>query len=216
MKLVIGNKNYSSWSLRPWLLMRVLELPFEEVLVPLYGPDSKAALLRHTPSGKVPALHDGALVIWDSLAIVEYLAEQYPGVPVWPADGEARALARCVAAEMHSGFTALRTHMPMNCRASLPGKGLNDQVLADIARITTLWIECRSRHAAEGPFLFGAFSAADAFYAPVVSRFISYAVTLPAACQAYVEAVRELPAMAQWYEAALAEPMRIASSEPYA
>lgn len=216
MKLVIGNKNYSSWSLRPWLLMRVLELPFEEVLVPLYGPDSKSALRLHSPTGKVPTLHDGEVVVWDSLAIVEYLAEQYPGVAVWPADAEVRALARCVVAEMHSGFAALRTHMPMNCRGSHPGKGLNEAVLADIARITELWLDCRTRFAGEGPFLFGPFSAADAFYAPVVSRFLTYGVSLPAICQAYVEVVRTLPAMVEWYEAGIQETMRIAASEPYA
>lgn len=215
MRLVIGNKNYSSWSLRPWLLMRVLDLPFEEQLIPLYGPDSKEALRLHSPTGKVPTLHDGAVVIWDSLAIVEYLAEQYPGVAIWPTDSEVRALARCVVAEMHSGFSALRTHMPMNCRGSHPGQGINDAVLADIARINELWIDCRTRFAAEGPFLFGAFSAADAFYAPVCSRFITYGVSLPAICQAYVETVRALPAMEEWYAAGVQEPMRIAASEPY-
>ncbi len=215
MKLVIGNKNYSSWSLRPWLLMQVLELPFEELLIPLYSPDSKALLKAHTPSGKVPALHDGDLALWDSLAIVEYLAEQYPGVAVWPAEASTRAVARCVVAEMHSGFAALRSHMPMNCKASLPGKGLNAEVEADIARITAIWAECRARHAAAGPFLFGSFTAADAFYAPVVSRFLTYGVALPPVCLAYVDTVRALPAMAAWYAAALAETDRIAASEPY-
>jgi glutathione S-transferase len=217
MKLIIGNKNYSSWSLRPWLLMRMLDLPFEEVLIPLYTPDAKAQLLARAPSGKVPALHDGTLVVWDSLAIVEYLAEQYPGVPVWPADAEARAIARSVTAEMHAGFSALRTHMPMNCRASLPGKGHTPEVLADIARITALWSDCRARFgAAGGPFLFGAFSAADAFYAPVVTRFLTYGVALPDDARAYVEAVRALPAMQAWYAAGIAETDRIAASEPYA
>lgn len=215
MKLVIGNKNYSSWSLRPWLLMQVLELPFEEQLVPLYGMDSKPQLLAQAPSGKVPSLHDGTLVLWDSLAIIEYLAEQYPGVAVWPADGEARAIARCAAAEMHSGFSALRTHMPMNCRGSYPGKGQTPEVLADIARITALWADCRGRFGQDGPFLFGAFCAADAFYAPVVSRFLTYAVPLPAACQDYVETVRALRAMQQWHADGAAEPYEIAASEPY-
>ena len=215
MKLIIGNKNYSSWSLRPWLLMQVLELPFEEVLIPLYAPGAKEKLLAQAPSGKVPALHDGDLVLWDSLAITEYLAEQYPGVAVWPADAEARAIARCVAAEMHSGFSALRTHMPMNCRASHPGKGQTPEVLADIARITALWTDCRTRFGAGGPFLFGAFSAADAFYAPVVSRFLTYAVALPSICQDYVAAVRALPAMQAWYAAGIAEQERVAGSEPY-
>ncbi|MES2683164.1 MAG: glutathione S-transferase family protein [Pseudomonadota bacterium] len=215
MKLVIGNKNYSSWSLRPWLLMQVLDLPFEEVLIPLYQPGSRETLLTLTPSGKVPTLIDGELVIWDSLAIVEYLAEQYPGVAVWPADAEARATARCVAAEMHAGFAALRNHMPMNLRASHPGKGHTPEVLADIARITELWLDCRARFGSEGPFLFGPFSAADAFYAPVVTRFLSYGVSLPAVCREYVEAVRTLPAMQVWYAAGIAETDRIAASEPY-
>lgn len=215
MKLVIGNKNYSSWSLRPWLLMQVLGLPFEELLVPLYAPGAKQALLAQAPSGKVPALHDGALVLWDSLAIVEYLAEQYPDIAVWPAPADARAIARCVSAEMHAGFTALRSHMPMNCRASHPGKGHTPEVLADIARITALWTDCRARFGHQGPFLFGAFSAADAFYAPVVARFITYDVPLSAICRSYVQAVRALPAMAQWYAAAAAETERAAASEPY-
>ena len=215
MKLVIGNKNYSSWSLRPWLLMRVLDLPFDEQLVPLYAPGSKPELLLRSPTGKVPALHDGDLVIWDSLAITEYLAEQFPGVAVWPADSDARAIARCVAAEMHSGFSALRTHMPMNCRASLPGKGQTPEVLADIARICELWLDCRSRFSRGGPFLFGAFSAADAFYAPVVTRFVTYGVSLPTICREYVDALRALPAMVEWVAAGVAETERIAASEPY-
>lgn len=215
MKLVIGNKNYSSWSLRPWLLMRVLDLPFEELLVPLYGPDSREQLRLHTPSGKVPTLRDGDVVVWDSLAIVEYLAEQYPGVAVWPQDAEVRALARCVAAEMHSGFTALRTHMPMNCRVSHPGRGHTPEVLADIERIVAVWTECRARFGGSGPFLFGDFTAADAFYAPVVTRFATYGVTLPAVCQDYAEAVLALPAMQEWYAAGRAETYRIAASEPY-
>jgi len=215
MKLVIGNKNYSSWSLRPWLLMRVLDLPFEELLVPLYGPGSREALLRHSPSGKVPTLIDDAVTVWDSLAIVEYLAEQYPGVAVWPPDAEVRAHARCVAAEMHSGFGALRTHMPMNLRASHPGKGHTPEVLADIERIVEVWSDCRARFGREGPFLFGAFTAADAFYAPVVTRFKTYGVSLPAECQTYAEAVLALPAMREWTAAGLAESHRIAASEPY-
>ena len=216
MNLVIGNKNYSSWSLRPWLLMRVLDLPFEEELIPLYGPDSKPRLLERAPHGKVPALHDGALVIWDSLAIVEYLAEQYPGVAVWPRDTEARAIARSVACEMHSGFSALRTHMPMNLRASLPGKGRTPQVVEDIERIQDLWEDCRERYGQDGPFLFGEFSAADAFFAPVVTRFVTYGVPLSDLCGDYRDTVLALPAMQEWYAAGLRETERIAASEPYA
>lgn len=216
MKLVIGNKNYSSWSLRPWLLMRALEIPFEEELVPLYREDSKSRLLQHAPSGRVPVLHDGELVVWDSLAIIEYLAEQFPGVAVWPRDTEARAHARSVCAEMHSGFTALRSHMPMNCRASLPGEGQTPAVLADIARIGEIWEDCRRRHALEGPYLFGEFSAADAFFAPVVTRFVTYQVPLTELGDEYVETMRGLPALQEWYLAALKETERIEASEPYA
>lgn len=216
MKLVIGNKNYSSWSLRPWLLMRVLDLPFEEEIIPLYQPDSKAQLLARAPSGKVPALHDGELVIWDSLAITEYLAEQYPGVAVWPHDAEPRAIARCVSAEMHAGFAALRNQMPMNCRGSYPGKGQTPEVMADVARILELWQDCRARYGLEGPYLFGEFCAADAFFAPVVTRFVTYGVTVPNSCRDYMAAVRELPALRDWYAAAVLEPGRIAVSEPYA
>ena len=215
MKLIIGNKNYSSWSLRPWLLMRVLELPFEELLIPLYESGSVERLQQHSPTGKVPTLQDGALLVWDSLAIVEYLAEQFPGVAVWPHDAESRAHARCVVAEMHSGFSALRQHMPMNCRAELPGKGQTPAVLADIARIIQIWTDCREKYSADGPFLFGAFSAVDAFYAPVVSRFQTYAPELPAICQQYLATVRALPAMAEWVAAGIAEPNRIAASEIY-
>lgn len=153
MKLVIGNKNYSSWSLRPWLLMKVLDLPFEEELIPLYQADSKPRLLERAPHGKVPVLHDEGLVIWDSLAIVEYLAEQFPGVAVWPRDTEARAIARSVTCEMHSGFSALRTHMPMNLRAALPGRGRTPEVADDIERIQDLWQDCRERYGQGGAFL---------------------------------------------------------------
>lgn len=215
MKLVIGNKNYSSWSLRPWLLMKVLELPFTEQLIPLYQPDSKPRLLEQAPSGKVPALHDESLVIWDSLAITEYLAEQFPGVAVWPRDTEARAVARSVACEMHSGFGALRTHMPMNLRAALPGKGRTPQVQEDIERIQDLWSDCRERYGQDGPFLFGAFSAADAFYAPVVTRFVTYEVPLSDLGADYRDSLLALPAMQDWYAAARLETERISASEPY-
>lgn len=216
MKLVIGNKNYSSWSLRPWLLMKVLDLPFEEELIPLYQADSKPKLLERAPHGKVPALHDEGLVIWDSLAIVEYLAEQFPGVPVWPRETEARAIARSVACEMHSGFSALRTHMPMNLRAALPGKGRRPEVIEDIERVQDLWQDCRERYGEGGPFLFGEFCAADAFFAPVVTRFVTYEVPLADACADYRDAILGLPAMQEWYSAGVQEAERIAASEPYA
>jgi glutathione S-transferase len=188
--LVIGNKNYSSWSLRPWLAMKVLGIPFEEKRVPLYGPDSKRELLQYSPAGKVPCLVDGELRVWDSLAILETLAERHPGL--WPAEATLRARARSVSAEMHSGFPNLRQHMSMNVRKRHPGKGRTPEVLAEIARIVEIWGEAR------GPFLFGPFCAADAMYAPVVLRFRTYEVELPAACRAYADAVLALPALQEW------------------
>lgn len=200
MKLVIGNKNYSSWSLRPWLAMKVAGIAFEEERIPLYLPESKARILAVNPAGKVPCLVDGTLRVWDSLSILEYLAETHP--QLWPADRTARALARSVSAEMHSGFAQLRTHMSMNIRRSLPGRGRTPESLAEAARIMALWSDCRARHGAGGPFLFGAFSNADAMYAPVVLRFRTYAVELPPDCDAYAQAVLALPAMREWIAAA--------------
>jgi len=190
MLLVIGNKNYSSWSLRPWLAMKVLGIPFEEKRIPLYGPDSKRELLQYSPAGKVPCLVDGELRVWDSLAILEYLAERHPGL--WPAEATLRARARSVSAEMHSGFPNLRQHMSMNVRKRHPGKGRTPEVLAEIARVVGIWGEAR------GPFLFGPFCAADAMYAPVVLRFRTYEVELPPVCRAYADAVLALPALQEW------------------
>ena len=168
MLLVIGNKNYSSWSLRPWLAMKVLGLDFEEKRIALYTPQAKAELLRHSPAGKVPILIDGSTVVWDSLAILEYLAERQgagQGASLWPADRSERARARSLAAEMHSGFAQLRTHMSMNVRRRHPGKGRTPEVLAEVARIQQIF------DSAKGPFLFGGFGAVDAMYAPVLLRF---------------------------------------------
>jgi len=216
MKLVIGNKNYSSWSLRPWLALRVAQIPFEEVRIPLYQPGSKARQLGYAPSGKVPVLIDGGLKIWDSLAIAEYLAERFPERGLWPAELGARAWARSISAEMHAGFAALRSQMPMNCRGHFPGCGQSDAVRAEIERIVSIWRECRERYAENGPFLFGAFSNADAFYAPVATRFLTYEVALPPVCRTYVDAVIALPAMQEWYAAAIVESERLEHSEPYA
>ena len=210
--LIIGNKNYSSWSLRPWLAMKVTGIPFRELLVPIREGDWDAEIARLSPSRRVPVLKDGGLVVWDSLAIVEYLAERHPQAGLWPADPTARALARSATAEMHSGFNALRSAMPMNLRASLPGRGRTDGVAADIARIVALWRDCRGR-ASGGPFLFGAFSAADAFFAPVVTRFKTYAVDLDSAAAAYRDAVLALPALGEWYAAARNEPWIIGNDE---
>ncbi len=211
--LVVGNRNYSSWSLRGWLAARMAGIEFEEQLVRLSEPGSRAVLLRHSPAGKVPILKHGARVVWDSLAIVEYLAEQRPQAGLWPADPDARALARSIAAEMHAGFVALRQHMPMNLKKRLPGKGQGPGVAADIARIGAIWQDCRSRFGAGGPFLFGEPCAADAMYAPVATRFRTYGVGLEPVAQAYADAVLAWPAFLEWQAAALEEPWIIAEDE---
>lgn len=211
--LVVGNKNYSSWSLRGWLAARLAGIAFDEIVVPLSQPGSRETLLAHSPAGKVPVLKHGARVIWDSLAIIEYLAEHRPEAGLWPADPDARALARSVAAEMHAGFTALRTHMPMNLKKSLPGKGQGPGVADDIERIGAIWRDCRARFGAGGPFLFGQPSAADAMYAPVATRFRTYAVELDPVCRAYVDAIFAWPAFVEWRAAALAEPWIIQDDE---
>lgn len=204
LRLIIGNKNYSSWSLRPWLAMKVAGIGFEEVRIPLYVPGAKERILEFSPAGKVPSLVDGALRLWDSLSICEYVAEREPAL--WPRDPAARALARSVSAEMHSGFQGLRSQMSMNVRRRYPGRGRTPESLADIGRIVALWSDCRARydaHAAAqvtdpGPFLFGRFSIADAMYAPVVLRFRTYEVELPPVCRAYADAVTALPALQEW------------------
>ena len=216
--LVIGNKAYSSWSLRGWLAARLAGIDCEERLVRLSEPGSRAALLAQSPAGKVPVLHHGERVIWDSLAIIEYLAEQRPAAGLWPEDPAARAHARSIAAEMHAGFAALRSHMPMNLRKSLPGKGRGPGVAADIERIETIWQDCRRRFGGQGGggeagFLFGRPSAADAMYAPVATRFRTYGVTLDPVGAAYVEAVHAWPAFREWQAAALAEPWIIPEDE---
>jgi glutathione S-transferase len=188
MILVIGNKNYSSWSLRPWIAMKVLGLKFEERRIPLYVPGAKEQILQDSPAGKVPVLIDGGTRVWDSLAILEYLAEK--SGRLWPADAAMRARARSVSAEMHSGFANLRNHMSMNIRKRYPDKGRTPEVLQEVARINAIWSE------AKGPFLFGEFSAADAMYAPVVLRFRTYEVDV--ANRAYYDAVLALPAMQEW------------------
>ncbi len=203
--LVIGNKAYSSWSLRPWLLMKHAGIAFDEIRVSLYEEGAKQKLLQYSAAGKVPVLKDGELTIWDSLAICEYLAEKHPEKQLWPAQPAVRAHARSVSAEMHSGFTNLRSQMPMNVRREIPGRGRTPEVAAEVTRIETIWNECRSRHGAGGPFLFGAFSIADAMYAPVVSRFRTYGVALGGAAALYAGAIHALPAMQEWIAGAHAE-----------
>ena len=212
--LLIGNKNYSSWSLRPWLLMRQAGLAFREVRIPLYTPESKAAIRKYSPSGKVPCLLDGGLVVWDSLSICEYLAEKHSALNLWPADAHGRAAARSVSAEMHSGFQNLRQRMSMNCRRSFPGLGRTVEVAADIERVQQIWSDCRARFGQSGPFLFGAFSIADAMYGPVVLRFRTYAVQLDPICRQYADAILALRALQEWVADGAAETEVIAAFEP--
>jgi len=205
LTLVIGNKNYSSWSLRPWLAMKQFGLDFDEVRIALYTPESTEKIQQYSPSGKVPVLIHDTLTIWETLAICEYLAEQFPTLQWWPEDQTARAIARSVSAEMHSGFQNLRQNMPMNCRARLPGKGMSPEVQKDIDRITAIWQECRQRFGSGGNLLFGEFTIADAMFAPVVSRFLTYDVPLDPVSRAYAEAILALPTMQEWIKAGEAE-----------
>lgn len=210
LTLVIGNKNYSSWSMRAWLLMRQYRIEFEEVQIPLRQTDSLERKLVYSPAGKVPILLDGDLRIWDSLAIVEHVAERFPEKALWPPDEEARALARSVSAEMHSGFTNLRSQMPLNCRARRPEAGCGPGVQEDIDRICEIWRECRTRHGAAGEFLFGEFSAADAMFAPIASRFQTYGVEIDRDVAEYPQAILAIPAVKEWMEDAQREPWSIA------
>ncbi len=205
--LVLGNKNYSSWSVRAWLAAKRTGVAFDEIVIPLDQPSTVSAIAAHSPSGKVPVLKmaDG-LLVWDSLAIGEYLAERYPEAELWPAAEEARAVARAVVAEMHAGFQALRSQCAMNVRARKPARFRTPELEADIRRIVMLWNDCRRRFGGEGPFLFGAWTLADAFFAPVVSRFVTYRVGVDTVCQAYMEAVLETAAVKEWFAAARAEP----------
>lgn len=212
LTLVIGNKNYSSWSLRPWLALKYAEVEFEEIRIPLDLPTTHDAILYYSPSGRVPVLRDNSLTIWESLAICEYIAERY-APHLWPQDMAARAVARAVSAEMHAGFVKLRQNMPMNCRARLPGTGKTPGVQADIDRITTIWRECRQTYGQRGDFLFGQFSIADAMFAPVIFRFVTYDVALDNLSQEYVEAMRSLPAMQEWLGAANVESENITHSQ---
>ncbi len=202
--LIIGNRNYSSWSLRAWLALAASGGEFDDMVIPLRQADTRENILRHSPSGKVPVLRHGDTVIWDSLAIAEYLAEHVPHAELWPSAIEARAAARAVSAEMHAGFLALRRAMPMNIRATPPTQApeLADDVRADVNRIEAIWRNCRQHFGADGELLFGGFTIADAMYAPMASRFRTFGVTLEDTAQAYVEAVLGHPLMVQWTEAA--------------
>lgn len=213
LTLVIGNKNYSSWSLRPWLFLKYHDIAFEEIRIPLYREDSKPKLLSYSPAGKVPTLLDGDIKIWDSLAILEYLAERFPQTQGWPEDIAERALARSLAAEMHSGFTALRSNCGMNCRRTPASKQLPDAVYADIERIGQIWQQCRQQHSAKGPWLFGQFSIVDAMFAPVALRFYSYQLATNPEAQAYINTVLENPAVKAWIDAGKLEAEVIAAFE---
>ncbi|WP_208507777.1 glutathione S-transferase family protein [Variovorax sp.] len=222
LKLYIGNKNYSSWSMRPWVLLKQAGIPFEEVMVRFdafeAGSNFKAVVGAVNPTARVPVLIDGDITVWDSLAIAEYLAEQFPDKALWPRDKAARARARSVSAEMHSGFGNLRNHFPMNIEASLAEVGarvLKEQpgVVEDLERIAAMWSELLDTHG--GPMLFGEFGIADAFYAPVCMRIRSYGLPVPPAAQAYIERVAALPGVAAWIEQALAEQDFVAFDEPY-
>ncbi|HXP12269.1 MAG TPA: glutathione S-transferase family protein [Stellaceae bacterium] len=211
--IYIANKNYSSWSLRAWLMLKRAGVSFHEVMIPLRQPDTRSEIMRHSPSGRVPALKHGNTVIWESLAIGEYLNERYPAKKLWPSSIQARAAARSASAEMHAGFLDLRRHLPMNMRGSFPNRGLTPEAQADCNRITALWRDCRKRFRAKGGFLFGSFSIADAMYAPVVSRLRTYAIELEDDAAAYCEAVEQWPAYQEWLASARKEPMIIEEYE---
>jgi glutathione S-transferase len=213
LRLVIGNKSYSSWSFRAWLFARHTGAPFREVRIPLDQPDTREQIMKYSPAGKVPVLVDGDMTVWDSLAICEYLAERFPAARGWPQEPRARALARSVSAEMHSGFMALRSEMPMNCRGRRAGVTPSAAAKTDIARITSIWETCRARHGAEGPWLFGRFSIADAMYAPVAFRLYCYGVGVPGAAAAWQQTVFAHPAVREWVSAAKAETEIIAADE---
>ncbi|MDB5609237.1 MAG: glutathione S-transferase [Bradyrhizobium sp.] len=214
LKLVIGNKNYSSWSMRPWIALRANNIAFDEVFIPLYTGDAdKRRILSFTHSGKVPALVDGDVTIWDSLAIIEYAAERFPEALIWPEDRASRAHARSISAEMHSGFAALRNECGMNLHRPVGAITLSENARADIARVQQIWIECRERYGKSGPFLFGAFGGADAMFAPVVHRFRTYAIPVAPEVRDYMNAMMSLPAFQEWTSAGLAETIVIEKFE---
>ena len=208
LKLVIANKRYSSWSMRPWLVLKAFGIAFEEVRIGLGRPDTALDISHYSAAGRVPVLQAGEIAIWDSLAICEYLAEQFPEKAMWPTDVASRALARCICAEMHSGFTGLRSAMWMNIGADFRGKGNTAEAMSDIGRISEIWETCLS-HSGHHQFLFGEFSIADAYFAPVVMRFNAYGVSMAPALQAYVDRVTAHPAVAHWISEALAEVERV-------
>jgi glutathione S-transferase len=210
LTIYLGNRNYASWSLRAWLALKATGAAFEEVVIPILVPGSKETLLKYSPSGKVPALHHGDIVVWDSLAICGYLGDIFPDAGLWPTDPAAKAMARSTSAEMHSSFMMLRREFPMNIRSSFPGREISPEAQADINRVMVIWRQCRNRFGEKnGDFLFGPFTIADAMYAPVVTRFRTYKIDLEREADAYCDAITALPAMQEWAAAARHEPMVI-------
>ena len=218
LKLIIGNKNYSSWSLRPWIAMKVAGIAFDEEVIPLYEPGSRERVLKYSPTGKVPVLIDDGVAIWESLAILEHLADKFPTAGLWPSDAVARSHARVVATEMHAGFAPLRRACPMNLWLPAKPRPQTEEVMDNVRRIDALWTDCRARFGQKskigGAFLFGAFGAADAMYAPVVARLHSFGLPVGPEAQAYMMAVMALPAWAEWLGAALKETWVMQGNEP--
>jgi len=209
LKLILANKAYSSWSFRPWILLAHFHIPFEEVVIPMDHPDTRARMLEHSPTGKMPALRDGAVEVWESLAIIEYIAEKYPEKAIWPKAKGARAHARSLSSEMHAGFQALRQHCPTQFLRPVRRLAPTPEVEADVARIEAAWAHARKAYGKAGPFLFGRFSAADAMFAPVVNRFHIYDIPVSRQTRAYMDAVMALPAWKAWIGDAEAEPWRM-------
>ncbi|MCB1380311.1 MAG: glutathione S-transferase family protein [Alphaproteobacteria bacterium] len=213
LHLIIGNKNYSSWSLRPWMIMTMAGIPFNETVIPLDTPETKRQIAEHTGAGRVPVLRHGRLIIWESLAIMEYLAELFPDKHLWPRTIGARAMARAVSNEMHAGFQAIRNACPMNLRRPSRPVAMNDSVLRDVARIELLWRDSRKNHGKGGRFLFGKFSIADAMYAPVVTRLDTYAIPVADDTRTYMDAIMSTDAFRAWKDAGIKEPWTIAADE---
>ena len=213
LKLIVANKAYSSWSLRPWILLAHFKIPFEEVVIPMDRPETRATMLKYAPSGKCPSLHDGKVAVWESLAIIEYVAEAYPEKAIWPKGKAARAHARSLASEMHAGFSALRQACPANFVRKPRAIPLSDEVRADVARIEAAFAHARETFGKAGPFLFGRFSAADAMFAPVVNRLNVYDIPVAKPTRSYMEAIMGLPAWKAWTADAQAEPWRIEKYE---
>ncbi|MBV9433034.1 MAG: glutathione S-transferase family protein [Hyphomicrobiales bacterium] len=213
LTLVIGNKNYSSWSLRAWIAMTAAGIAFDEVFIPLALPDTKERIKKHSPAGKLPVLVDGDATVWESLAILEHLAERFPKAGLWPSEPAARAHARSIAAEMHAGFQALRGHCPMNLWRPVERLALTSEVEANVERITEIWRTARERFGKGGPFLFGSFGAADAMFAPVATRFHTYDIPCDRVSRDYIDAIHAHPAFKTWRAAALEETLVIAQDE---